>query len=366
MPLVAGRGSPECRPSGPATSEGQFLSELNDVQFVSSKRGWVVGTGRILATVDGGLTWRVQYRGKADLISVDFVNSRSGFAVGTDQLLATDDGGRRWSEREEPCLVIRALDFTSTSFGYAIAGGEPFLTHDPFQGGELLVTLDGGHHWYKDTTAPTGIQSLSFVTQQNGWIGTPGRVWHTSDGGLHWSVSFTEPGRDPKSSYEGDVPLVQHGGLHGAWVLFLGSGAAMSHSPYVAFATRNGQHWHSVMEETYTEQGAMPEVHAPDGPGTYPGPFSAVTADAAVFVGFGPSAPVAPMDIATDNGRKLSSPRSVTGIYEPTGAFFLSSDSGWVIGLASWNDLACAIETTSNGGHTWTLQWSSTSPRTKK
>jgi photosystem II stability/assembly factor-like uncharacterized protein len=359
MPRVAESGTPACRSGSSTTNGSQPGLDLAAVQFVSSEQGWVVGAGRILATEDGGHSWQVQYRGSADLLGVDFVDADHGFAVGDNQLLATNDGGREWSELEEPCLVIRAVDFTSASFGYAVAGGEPFLSHGQFQGGELLVTLDGGHLWHKDTKAPTGIQSLSFATQQTGWIGTPGRVWHTTDGGLHWSVSFTEPGRLPTSSYEGDTALVQYGGLHGAWVLFLGSGVAMSHSPYVAFATRNGQHWHSVMEETYTEQGAMPGVRAPDGPGTYPGPFSAVNADAAVFVGFTPPAPVAPMVIATDNGMKLSSPRAVTGIYEPTGAFFLSSDKGWVIGLAAWTDSDSVIEATSNGGRTWTRQWSS-------
>jgi hypothetical protein len=64
------------------------------------------------------------------------------------------------------------------------------------------------------------------------------------------------------------------------------------------------------------------------------------------------------MDIATDNGSKLSSSRNVTGIYQPTGVAFVSADRGWVIGV-SVPGKASVIEATSNGGRTWTLQWSS-------
>jgi len=362
MPVVAESGSPTCRPVSSATDGGAGPA-LSDVQFVSRERGWVVGAGRILATTDAGRSWQVQYRGPADLIEVDFVDSDHGFAVGTDQLLATEDGGGRWSELGEPCPTIRAVDFTSSSSGFAVASGTP-NEGGTYEGGELLVTIDGGRQWRRDTRAPTGVQSLSFATRQAGWVATPGRVWHTTDGGLHWRLSFTEPASHPTvSSYPGDTALVECGGAQGAWVLFLGAGAATGHFPYVAFATRDGHDWHSVLEESFTEQGVMPEVHAPDGPGTYPGPFSAVSSDTAVFVGFNPPAPLAPMDVATDNGMKLSSHRYVTGIWDPVGTSFVSADRGWVIGLTGGSGSASAIEMTADGGRTWTLQWSSSAPR---
>ena len=165
--------------------------------------------------------------------------------------------------------------------------------------------------------------------------------------------------------------MVQCGGAQGAWVLFLGSGAAMSHSPYVAFATRTGHLWHPVLEERFTESGIMPEVHAPEGPGSYPGPFSAVNADTAIFVGFSPPAPVpTSFEIATHNGTELSSDRAVTGLFEPTAVAFVNDKEGWVIGIASGNK-GSAIEATSDWGRTWARQWSSSrslasSPRTQK
>ena len=356
MPRVAESGTSACRSGGSATTGSQPGLGLAAVQFVSSEQGWVVGAGRILATDDGGHTWQVQYRGSADLLGVDFVDADHGFAVGDNQLLVTDDGGRKWSELEEPCLPIRSVHFTSPSFGYAVAGGSLL---DSLKGSELFVTSDGARHWRHDTKGPTSVQSLCFTTRYDGWIGTPGKVWHTADGGLQWSLSFSEPHRVGPPG-QGDTAMVQCGGTRGAWVLFLGSGAATTHSPYVAFATRDGRSWHPVLEETFTESGIMPEVHAPDGPGTYPGPFSAVSGETAIFVGFSPAPAVAPMDIATDNGSKLNSSRNVTGIYEPTGVAFVSEDRGWVIGVSIPPGNGSVIEATSNGGRTWTRQWSST------
>ena len=354
MPRVAESGASACHSDGSTTTGSQPGLGLAAVQFVSSEQGWVVGAGRILATDDGGHSWQVQYRGSAGLLGVDFVDADHGFAVGGSQLLATDDGGKKWSELKEPCLPIRSVHFTSPSFGYAVAGGSLM---DSLKGSELFVTSDGARHWRHDTKAPASVQSLCFTTQYDGWIGTPGKVWRTVDGGLHWSLSFSEPHRSGPPG-QGDEAMVQCGGTRGAWVLFLGSGAATTHSPYVAFATRDGRSWHPVLEETFTESGIMPKVHAPDGPGTYPGPFSAVSGETAIFVGFSPAPAVAPMDIATDNGSKLSSSRNVTGIYEPTGVAFVSGDRGWVIGVSvpigGW-----VIEATSNGGRTWTRQWSS-------
>jgi hypothetical protein len=156
--------------------------------------------------------------------------------------------------------------------------------------------------------------------------------------------------------------MVQCGGARGAWVLFSGSGAATGHSPYVAFATKNGQFWRPVLEERFTESAIMP-VKAPEGPGTYPGPFTAVSDDAAIFVGFSPFGQVpTSVDIATDYGEKLSSNRSVAGIFEPTGVAFVNGDQGWVIGIASANK-GSAIEATSDGGRTWARQWSTSQSR---
>jgi hypothetical protein len=106
------------------------------------------------------------------------------------------------------------------------------------------------------------------------------------------------------------------------------------------------------------ESGARPEVHAPDGPGAYPGPFSAISPQAAAFVGDTP--PVgygaAPLELASSGGATLTKEGNVGGISVPEAAAFISPSRGWVVGetLPSGDFV---VEATANGGHTWTRQY---------
>jgi photosystem II stability/assembly factor-like uncharacterized protein len=63
--------------------------------FSDARHGWAVG-GTILATVDGGATWRPQSSGtQQTLWSVHFADASRGGAVG-GTILATVDGGATW------------------------------------------------------------------------------------------------------------------------------------------------------------------------------------------------------------------------------------------------------------------------------
>jgi len=73
--------------------------KLNAVWFGSRERGWAVGgEGVIIATADGGRTWRPQASGVGDdLNDVKFFDESEGWAVGRGgAMLHTRDGGRTW------------------------------------------------------------------------------------------------------------------------------------------------------------------------------------------------------------------------------------------------------------------------------
>ena len=89
--------------SGQSESETRQVGgrRLNAVWFASHERGWAVGgEGVILATADGGRTWRPQASGVGeDLHDVRFFDEAEGWAVGRGGvLLHTRDGGRTWAE----------------------------------------------------------------------------------------------------------------------------------------------------------------------------------------------------------------------------------------------------------------------------
>ncbi len=82
-------------------SARRFSRRLNAVFFADPGRGWAVGSGGvIIATVDGGRTWRPQASGVGDdLFDVKFFDAREGWAVGSGgTMLHTTDGGRTWAD----------------------------------------------------------------------------------------------------------------------------------------------------------------------------------------------------------------------------------------------------------------------------
>jgi hypothetical protein len=133
----------------------------------------------------------------------------------------------------------------------------------------------------------------------------------------------------------------------------------MLHAPYLAYATRDGRTWHGVFEETMLESAVRPGLHLPDGPGSEPGPFSAISPDAAAFVGYTPPANgwgAAPLAIATNGGAALNRVGDVAAVNEPLAAAFLTMAKGWVVG-ENLKARTFAIEATTDAGRTWTTQY---------
>ena len=100
---------------------------LNAVSFADARHGWAVGAGgAVLATADGGRTWRAQVSGtESDLFDVKFFDAREGWAVGGDgTAIHTTDGGATW--RVEPTGTPHALErlfFAGRARGWAVGFG---------------------------------------------------------------------------------------------------------------------------------------------------------------------------------------------------------------------------------------------------
>jgi photosystem II stability/assembly factor-like uncharacterized protein len=322
-----------------------------------------------MATSDGGASWTRQYAGPADLDQVDFIDAQHGWAAGGGSLLRTTDGGASWTALAEPCQgELSSLHFVSPTLGYAVAAKttaaaaaeqSPGGQDTTALGGSLLRTTNGGSTWSPVTGAPADPQSACFANADDGYLGTPAHIWRTTDGGQHWTLALTEPGASGNPSTDNtDTPQIECAGASGLWVLFLGQGAATGHAPYLAYASQDGHEWHGVLEEQFTETALRPGVKLPEGPGSYPGPVSAIDPGTAVFVGYTPPLGygAAPVMLASDNGYALSKEGDVAAINEPMAAAFLSPDQGWVVGK-NLKTNAFDIESTSNAGRTWTTEY---------
>lgn len=141
-------------------------------------------------------------------------------------------------------------------------------------------------------------------------------------------------------------------------------GGASNQAPWFAYHGAYPSRWQPVFEESYIEGTNLTiQARAPSG---YPGPFSAISSSSAVFVGNDDVAnPTAvALELATNDGATLAALGSVTGITAATGAAFLSSRLGWVVGergtgtrsdetgpVCPW-----VIDATTDGGQTWVTQ----------
>ncbi len=113
---------------------------LYAVSFPDAQHGWTVGEfGTILATADGGRTWR-QQRGPVDstLFGTHFETAERGWAVGIDAVvLHTSDGGVTWSQVPVP-LELRAF------YDIVVKGEHGWIAGDS---GTLLKSSNGGLTW---------------------------------------------------------------------------------------------------------------------------------------------------------------------------------------------------------------------------
>jgi photosystem II stability/assembly factor-like uncharacterized protein len=159
---------------------------IADYAFVDDSHGWAVGdAGTILATTDGGVTWKAQVSGtRLNLLKATFVNTQVGWVASTNGLLLkTSDGGATWQQvslgRNEGTQTLGASDALTAwvNNGY---------------GSSTYITRDGGVSWTA-IAVPSGLSSIVQATASDTWGATYG-------------------------NYYGDPPKLSHSTNGGAWV----------------------------------------------------------------------------------------------------------------------------------------------------
>lgn len=163
---------------------GFNVGVLTDVSLVDSRHGWTVGGGVILATDDGGQSWRQQQSGvKTSLYAIQFTDPQHGWAVGHDGIiLVTDNGGQSWRPQQSGVkTVLWAVQFTDPQHGWAV--GDSVV---------ILATDDGGQSWRKQhhSSNDMWLHAVQFTDPQHGWaVGGPyGVILATDNGGQSWRL----------------------------------------------------------------------------------------------------------------------------------------------------------------------------------
>jgi photosystem II stability/assembly factor-like uncharacterized protein len=195
-------------------------ARLRGLDVVNHRVVWTSGSGgTVLRTLDGGESWQdvsppgteaLEFR---DIEAVDRnVASILSIGVGGDsRIYRTTDGGSTWTltfQNPDPNAFYDCMDFFDRKNGLALS--------DPVDGKfRILATANGGRSWSvlpSDGMPPALPGEFAFAASgtclvtgpgSNAWFATGGsteaRVFHSTDGGLTWSVASTPIRSDANS-----------------------------------------------------------------------------------------------------------------------------------------------------------------------
>jgi photosystem II stability/assembly factor-like uncharacterized protein len=139
------------------------------------------GTGSIMRSSNGGLSWDLQYSGTTEgLYGLCFSNSSKGFAVGINGvLLETRDKGVTWTILSSTVSYadLHAVSFTDYLTGTAVGST-----------GTILHTTDSGKTWTPQQSGTRAmLLGVSFADPHYGFVvGDSGIILHTTDDGSSW------------------------------------------------------------------------------------------------------------------------------------------------------------------------------------
>lgn len=193
-----------------------FIGSVLDVARPTASDGWIASTAprfggvRLLVTHDGGKTWKSGASPVgADLNAGFGIGLRLVFRTPTEgwllalgqpsagfqpkELFHTNDGSHTWTKMAwthtwDPKSSAQGLP----DYGIVLSDGTMVFTASQdgwiaMPRGGLLHSVDGGRAWQ---TVPLGddhdFTDLHFANPSVGWVGGPGGVWATTDGGATW------------------------------------------------------------------------------------------------------------------------------------------------------------------------------------
>jgi photosystem II stability/assembly factor-like uncharacterized protein len=154
------------------------------------------GNTKVVKTTDGGTTWTEQLNydyGEAFGFFADiyFFNANDGLVFGDQSdgyftIFTTSDGGNHWT-RVSQANMPASLNTDEASYANSSEGiSNTFWTVST--AGRIWKTTDKGLHWnaYQSLETEIDFSNLKMRDAQHGLWGVHGELYRTSDGGITW------------------------------------------------------------------------------------------------------------------------------------------------------------------------------------
>lgn len=198
----------------------------------------------VLASADGGRTWRRSLSLRSGFWGLDFVDAAHGWAVGVAGLYRTSDGGAQWVRAGEGGVggenaIVRVL-FTGPRTGFALTTR-----------GRLLRSLDGGGTWSRTVWKGRGGALCAPSPGSLVVADQSGAMWQSVNGGNSWLR--VAPAVRPATRGGGwwvDLSCGQGGGVELAQLLgppYFNDGIGS----IVRETSDSGDRWHLVMRPAW-------------------------------------------------------------------------------------------------------------------
>jgi photosystem II stability/assembly factor-like uncharacterized protein len=218
------------------------------IAFWDLRHGLAGGGSRLLATSDGGLTWKLRVRTRSAVTWLTTAGPHGAFAqLANGRALGTTDGGRTWTDARlgpahDPSFANARDALALRSKRDAAPGEAPGLTatHD---GGRTWANLRSPCHEYDAFVALTTPQAALLVCagepgagQQSKW------VYRSVDAGRHWLLAARTTFRPGRSSFGG---ISGAGYAEGAFLGPAGFGLLPENRGWLYVTRDGGRHWHA-------------------------------------------------------------------------------------------------------------------------
>jgi photosystem II stability/assembly factor-like uncharacterized protein len=216
FPCVQGGGGLEIAPPPPSGAQCPPLHGVSLwMSFLDSRHGWLAVDNHAYGTSDGGRVWTEL--SSTNVRDCQFLSLTTWWCG----MSRTQDGGLSWSQRQLPCACTTTPDdpvFLDPSTGLVRTGKTVTTATTETDTYGLYRTTDGGDTWH-ELTVPFDLYifAMAYVDAQNLWViadplgwsrGAPGpfdSLYHSSDGGLHWTlvqkntpIGYSSPGQPMK------------------------------------------------------------------------------------------------------------------------------------------------------------------------